>query len=371
MSTTTMAAADHSRVQPKTAVISILKGGVGKTTEVGLIADAAVRFGLNVLVIDGDSQANLSRLMQCEVNLIPAESTGLGGHRALVTDRYTIEDIANPPRSNGLARHAVQEPGPNWTGYDTTKPFNKGGPLFRDKIGRLGIIPAYSGLEALSQTWQPSDIRRLRDSLYEPDEVDGIRPIDEWDLILIDSPPAPGPLARLAVAAADMVVLVSQAADYSVTAVKKTIEFLEDFQRARYVDHPLRIGGVAVNGWDEREVTQRAEVDRLVEILDERVPGGHEAVLWIEPIPARTSVKRSESHHRPLSSLLGTMRSAPQVCEVAEAHALHVIEALGLPQAPAIRAALPAQPVDPDWTNEDDDEAMTLSEEQDKEEISA
>ena len=66
------------------ASIANLKGGVGKSTTTVMLADGlAYFFGLDVLVVDLDSQANSSQVLLTEVGLDAAADQGKGAHEML------------------------------------------------------------------------------------------------------------------------------------------------------------------------------------------------------------------------------------------------------------------------------------------------
>ena len=67
-----------------TAAIANLKGGVGKSTTTVMLADGlAFYYGMNVLVIDLDPQANSSQMLLTERGVQAASDQGKGVHHVL------------------------------------------------------------------------------------------------------------------------------------------------------------------------------------------------------------------------------------------------------------------------------------------------
>ena len=71
-----------------TAAVANLKGGVGKSTTTVMLADGLAYFyGMNVLVIDLDPQANSSQMLLTAQGVQAASEQGKGAHHLLATFR--------------------------------------------------------------------------------------------------------------------------------------------------------------------------------------------------------------------------------------------------------------------------------------------
>lgn len=314
---------------------ALLKGGVGKSSTTAAMADAFARLGFSCLAVDMDSQANLTEHFGQAVSLIPGPPDRFGKSNDLVPDKATIVDVITNG-GPGIATQAYVDV--DW-GYDADASFDRGGPLVPGKVGRLGIIPSYAGLEALASTWKPADLTRLDIALHGRD-ADGFSPTEDWDIILIDTPPAPGLLAIQAYRAADHVVVVTQAGAYAVAGTEKTLDFIGSL-RADWGHPGLNFTGIILNEYTTQLLDHQYNAEQLRELLNEVVDGGADAVLWPEPVPQRTVVGAAQTAQAPVSAFLSDSSkraAALSVTSVAEAHALRLAKALNLPGVDEIKA---------------------------------
>src|ERR1700751_3972488 len=157
------------------ATISVLsqKGGTGKTTAVRTLTDAFRRVGLGVLAVDLDPQANLSDYLDVDPDASP-----------------TIGDVL-PGRAK--AAEAVHD----------------------------GILPANLGLaEAeLALGGKMGRELALKKALRE------LR--DDYDVIMIDCPPALGLLTVNALVASDHALISAEAQYFSLQGVEQALEVIE------------------------------------------------------------------------------------------------------------------------------------------------
>lgn len=158
------------------------KGGVGKTTTVFNVADAAAKAGARVLAIDLDPQGNLTTILAKE-DAVQTDSVGIADALAASTDE-TIADVI------------VDTIWPN-VALAPTVPENDVLSAVRDQL-----VVAGAGRE-----------RRLKSQL------DTIR--DQYDLVLIDCPPSLDQLTINALTAAHRAVIVTEAALFSVNGLAK------------------------------------------------------------------------------------------------------------------------------------------------------
>ena len=191
------------------SIVSVLsqKGGTGKTTAVRTLTDVFRRVDLRVLAIDLDPQGNLSDYLDVDPDASP-----------------TIGDVL---AGRAKARAAVHD----------------------------GIIPANLGLaEAeLALGGKMGRELTLKKALRE------LR--DDYDLIMIDCPPALGLLTVNALVAADHALISAEAQYFSLQGVEQALEVIE---LARENLNPnLEWLGVVLNIADMRTRHSREAFDSL------------------------------------------------------------------------------------------------------------
>ena len=198
----------------KIAVLS-QKGGTGKTTAVRHLADVFRRAQLGVLVVDLDPQGNLSDYFDVDPEASP-----------------TIGDVLT---GRAKAPEAVHD----------------------------GIIPANLSLAEAELTLAGKMGRELtlKRALKE---LDG-----DYDVILVDCPPALGLLTVNALVAADWALLSAEAQYFALQGVEQALEVIE---LARDGLNPeLRWLGVVFNIADMRTVHSREAYDALREHVGDKL----------------------------------------------------------------------------------------------------
>lgn len=189
------------------------KGGVGKTTTAVNLTRAAHLRGMRTLIVDLDAQANTTR-------------TVLGGMPA--PDEESLADVLSA-RSDATAKDVIRETG--WAGVDVLP---SGGDALADVGGELvGMGP---GRE-----------HRLREAL---DDVGG-----GYELVLIDCPPALDLLTVNGLTAADRLVIVTTASQFSLDGVARLLDTIEKVRR--YSNPSVAIAGIIANQVEDRTRRQR------------------------------------------------------------------------------------------------------------------
>ena len=181
--------------QARIVTVCNFKGGVSKTTTAAHLAMAAALDGLNVLVVDLDSQASMSALFG-----VTAEDERQTAYALMAWDRARAMSRDQPQDST--------EPDPwlDLTADDLIRPTH---------WPTVDILPAQLNLywaEFQVPVWlQESPGWAFWDALknFLAEE----RLLDDYDLVVIDTPPALGYLTINALAAAD-IVLVPVGASY-------------------------------------------------------------------------------------------------------------------------------------------------------------
>jgi chromosome partitioning protein len=242
-------------------VVTVLsqKGGTGKTTMVRTLADVFRRVGLDVLVADLDPQGNLS-------------------------DYFDVPPDASPTVAEVLAGQA------------------RASEAIRD-----GVLPANLGLAEAELVLSGKMGRELtlKRALREVRK--------DYDLVLVDCPPALGLLTVNALVAADHALISSEAEYFSLQGVEQALEVVE---LAKDSLHPeLDWLGVVLNIADMRLVHAREAQTQLRERFGEKL---FDTVI-------RRSVRYAESAERGVSIL----DYAPDLGDDYSALAAEVLERLG------------------------------------------
>jgi chromosome partitioning protein len=221
------------------ATIAVLsqKGGTGKTTAVRTLTDVFRRVGLNVLAVDLDPQGNLSDYLDVDPDASP-----------------TVGDVLSGQATAPEAVHG-------------------------------GIIPANLGL-AEAELLLGGKMGReltLKKALRE------LQP--DYDLILIDCPPALGLLTVNALVAADYALLSAEAQYFALQGVEQALEVIE---LARDNLNPnLEWLGVVLNIADMRTRHSREAFDSLRQHFEDKL---FETTI-------RASIAYAESAERAVSIL--------------------------------------------------------------------
>jgi chromosome partitioning protein len=213
------------------------KGGTGKTTTVRTLADVFRRVGLDVLCADLDPQGNLSDYFDVPADADPTIADVLAG-KARAAD--AIHDHVLPANL-GLAEAEV---------------------VLSGKMGRE---------------------MTLRRALREVKR--------QYDVVLVDCPPALGLLTVNALVAADYALISSEAEYFSLQGVEQALEVIELAKESLHPD--LEWLGVVLNIADMRLVHSREALKQLRERFGDRV---FKSVV-------RRSVRYAESSERGLSIL--------------------------------------------------------------------
>lgn len=184
----------------KVIAVANQKGGIGKTTTGLNTADALIHCNYHVLYIDCDAQCNSS-----------------SSYGAVIEDQETLSDLMTGVRT---ARECIQHT------------------EFGDIIAGDSNLP---GVE-VSLMNKPGGFTKLKKAIKE------IR--DDYDFIIIDTPPNLGTMMLNALSAADGVIIPVKADKYSIDGLNLLLNTISDVKEN--TNENLEIYGVLLTSYDSR-----------------------------------------------------------------------------------------------------------------------
>ncbi len=205
--------------------VSSLKGGVGKTTVALELASAALNRGLNTLVIDLDPQCDAT-----------------SGLAAPSDQGFSVAEVLQTGKVTTLKRAIVPSA---W---------------FRDS--KMDVLVG-SPRSLLLDNPAPSvnDVWKLEEVL--------VRIEDDYDLVIIDTPPSINALTRTAWVASDRVILVTEPALYSVIAADRARKAIQEISAK--LSPRLQLLGVVVNRFRPQSHEHDYRIKELKELFGDQI----------------------------------------------------------------------------------------------------
>lgn len=192
-----------------TISVNCQKGGVGKTTTTLLLGYNLAKRGYKTLMVDFDSQGNLSYAARAGQNIY--DHTKKTSFEAIKTGN--VKPFIIP------ALHSMSD-----------------GAADPEAIENLFLVPSEDFLSNLAYyiyvEWReshPGDFKKFK---YMYLLKKALLPVqDKFDFILIDCPPSPGEPTRLALTASDWSLLIMQSQIFCLDAVSRFTEIIEGAQK--------------------------------------------------------------------------------------------------------------------------------------------
>lgn len=259
----------------KKTIIAVcsFKGGTAKTsTTLHLGASLAAQHNKKTLLIDFDSQANLT--------------TGLG---------------FDPDEFDSLA--------PVLQG---SKSINE--VILQTEVKKLDLIPADTWLERVEVTGPLASDRYSHERLREV-----IDPLD-YDFIIIDTPPSLCWLTESSLIAANQALVCATPEFYSVKGLERLSLFIENLSQR----HPLNILGVALSFWNNRgksnkeflDVVERTFPNKALKAKVRRDITISEASIYGKPVFETAPQSRGAQDYTSLSKeILKRLANAPALAK--------------------------------------------------------
>ena len=227
--------------------ISSLKGGVGKTTVTLGLASAAFSLGLRTLVVDLDPQSDVST----GLDVSPTDET------------KNIADVLENPKH---VRAAILPSGWN-----------------KHHDGAIDLLlgsPSAINFDGPHPTMR--EIWKLEEALATVEA--------DYDLVLIDSSPSLNALTRIAWAASDRVVIVTEPGLFAVAAADRALRAIEEIRTG--ISPRLEPLGIVINRTKPQSMEHQFRIRELREMFGE---------LILDPqLPERTSLQQAQGAAKPL-----------------------------------------------------------------------
>lgn len=233
----------------KIIVLSAMKGGVGKSVSTYNLAYSLKKLGKNVLVVDFDSSANITR---CVVEDVKTVTISIGD---LMMNQMDEEEQPNP------AEYII----------------NRNGVDFIPSSKVLSAVDAKLRLEMGAE--------RILACILEP-----LR--EKYDYILVDTCPSLNTLTINALAAADEVIIVANPQFWAMVGLEDVLLTIKKIKNR--INTKLSISGILLTMCEERTNLCKVITEEVVEAFNEKIR------IFGSKIPSTVKVGESVYYGEPL-----------------------------------------------------------------------
>jgi chromosome partitioning protein len=227
----------------KTFVFVNQKGGVGKTTSAVNLGAYLAEAGKKVLLVDFDSQANLT--------------SGVGLNKNTKPGVYEL-----------LTGQAIPEQA-----------------IRQTSVPNLWTIPSSIDLSGAAVEL----VEQKERDLFLKNALESSR--DAYDYIMIDCPPSLGVLTLNGLAAADSVLIPMQCEYFAMEGLSLLLQTIRRIQKS--LNTRLEIGGIFFTMYDQRT--------RLAQDVVKEVSGYFREKVFTTIIPRNVRISEAPSHGQPIS----------------------------------------------------------------------
>ena len=270
----------------KVITITNQKGGVGKTTNSVNISVALAKLGQRVLIVDMDSQAQSSRYFK----KVSYKNNSI----LSIFEKYKINNSVD---------------------YEYIKSkivtFND----FENESYSLDILPSEIKLAKMLELLRMSN----RPDTILSKILNQIK--DEYDYIIIDTPPYSGLSLEMSLVATDKVVLVSEADEFSVEGLEVTIQEINELNKN--LEKKIKIDALFVNAFSKQHNYANDALDDIMDIVLDKLELDEDALFIVKHSPS--IVRSSQANQQAIVDYKVKVKEALTVFEPMLAYAIKLI----------------------------------------------